>query len=278
MVKNRKLLVALAIIFVLTIPRVFLVAVRTVDWKYFEYEPPDELKNWRAESCYVCDLCLKELENPILRRESRRKGMNVWYFEWALEDGKCPFHKDQELRKTTNLPINPITREVLPADTEILEKIYIGGGSESKDRHFIDLSIVTSGKDKRSIHRAERCLTMQGWRVKGSRTITISTPDAKTKALKVTRLVLELHRRSENGKMTTSYMVAFYWFLGKERITENHFKRIGYMAWDRMALGKNYRWSYVLMTSRVRKSVTETTRAMMEFVSELWPAIERRSE
>lgn len=271
---------ALGIIFVLTIPRTFLVAVRMVDWKYFEKEPPDELKDWKAVTCYVCDKCLKELENPSTRREKSRKGMKVWYSERSLEDGKCPFHKDQELRKTTNPPISPITKENLPADTEIAEKIYFGGGSEGKGPYFIKMSIVTSGKDKRSIHRAERCLTMAGWRVKRSRTVTVNTPDAKTKVLKVKRLVLDRPEKSENGKMTLSYMVAFYWFLGKQRITEDHFKRIGYMAWDRMVLGKNYRWSYVLLVAETKeaKSVPEVAKAMMGFVSELWPAIERKSE
>ena len=60
---------------------------------------------------------------------------------------------------------------ILPQDTTFARKTYGDIGAPREKR--ILCSIVLSGAERRSIHRPERCLPSQGWRIDSSHTETI---------------------------------------------------------------------------------------------------------
>ena len=161
-------------------------------------------------------------------------------------------------------------RVILPRDTEFAKKQYDGFGSAE-----ITAEIVLTGAQRQSIHRPQVCLTGQGWAIQKEETIPITLTDGQVQ--KVRKLTLA---RMENGVQIVGYFI--YWFVGKDKTTDDHFERIFLTSWDRIVHRVNHRWAYVIVSTifPVKKNITDQERQnvlsdLVSFTRELIPQIQK---
>jgi hypothetical protein len=145
--------------------------------------------------------------------------------------------------------VSPAELYILPKDTTFARKTYGVPGSQRNDR--ILCSIILSGSEKRSIHRPERCLPAQGWRIDGSQTVTV--PLDSGLPLEVTALLLERPVTLEDGRPFTLRSYYLYWFVGKGITTPYQFERILMTNWDLLFHRVNQRWAYVIVSANISK-------------------------
>jgi Protein of unknown function (DUF3485) len=287
MAKNRRLVIITIVLLLAMVCRFSFVEVPTISGKYFDKPLPDQLENWHAMQAYVCPRCVEIITKNVFDERLDGDTETRLFFpveEIELNDGLCPFHGlDIMSTRTTSLPTHPVVIKALPEDTEFESRYYLDGdllvNPERKSvyfspgMHLINLSIVTSGKDKRSIHRAERCLQSQGNQMIARKRVWLDIPKSKMKKIDVT--VIRLQRMAKNGAIDRS--IAMYFYAGNKRVTADNLSRLSYMAWDRMIIGMNYRWSYMLMNSRVNAQETynDTEKAMLQFITEIFPLVEK---
>lgn len=109
-----------------------------------------------------------------------------------------------------------------------------------------DMSIVMSGIDlANSIHRPERCMPAQGHNIYNSATAVVSVPNGREvparRLLSVQNVPVD-----EFGKVVIPReTVTYYFFVGKEQITENHTKRTLIDIEDRLLKGEAQKWAYI---------------------------------
>ncbi len=161
-------------------------------------------------------------------------------------------------------------RVILPRDTEFAKKRYSGF-----DLPAITTEIVLSGAQRQSIHRPQVCLVGQGWAIQKEETIPITLADGKVQ--KVRKLTL---LRTQDGIQIAGYFI--YWFIGKDKTTDDHFERIFLTSWDRIVHRVNHRWAYVIVnvilppepkvTALERQQVLSD---LLSFTRELIPQIQR---
>ena len=131
-------------------------------------------------------------------------------------------------------PVSLAERNVLPADTIIVKRVYADGAGRT-----FAVSIVTSGSEQKSIHRPEQCLPAQGYTIDNRRTWTV--PETGGRSFKVTLLDLRA-AASEHAERASSFA---YWFVGPDRETPHHWERLLWMSYDRAWRGISTRWAYV---------------------------------
>ena len=139
---------------------------------------------------------------------------------------------------------------ILPKDTTFARKTYGPPGAEDPLR--ILCSIILSGAERRSIHRPERCLPAQGWRIDSSRTETV--PLASGRNLEVTSLLLEKIVPLTDGTTLTRRQYFLYWFVGKSVTTPYQTNRILMTYWDMLIHRVNQRWAYVIVAKDIGQS------------------------
>ena len=146
-----------------------------------------------------------------------------------------------EVSGRTNCPVcggpldawAPGEKALLPSDTRLVRRVYRMAG-----RPPVQVSIVFSGGDQKSIHRPQQCLRGQGLVIESSAVIDI--PLSQRPALPV--MVLSV-RPANHGMRDLG--VFGYWFIGGGRETPYHLKRLAWMSWDRLAHNRADRWAYV---------------------------------
>jgi hypothetical protein len=143
--------------------------------------------------------------------------------------------------------VTPAELYILPKDTTFARKTY--GLPDSPRNERILCSIILSGQEKRSIHRPERCLPSQGWRIDSSRTETV--PLASGRSLGVTALLLERPVTLVDGRPFTLRSYYLYWFVGKDITTPYAFERILLTNWDLLFHRVNQRWAYVIVSANI---------------------------
>ena len=159
--------------------------------------------------------------------------------------------------------------QILPADTQFAKKRYVGG--ESAD---VNCEIVLSGAAKSSIHRPQVCLVAQGWTIQQEQTVPIILEDGRSQNVRV----LTVSRREE-GKVYFGYYI--YWYVGKDRTTEDNFRRILLTSWDRVVRRVNHRWAYVTISGLVPGDGRDTESAkqvltdLVSFTREIIPLIQQ---
>ena len=203
-------------------------------------------------------------------------GFRIMYAIGEVKDYYCVHHHNNKLQNTVEIPVSPTVRKSLPEDTRFITRMYINREGNQK----VDMTIVTSGKDKRSIHRPERCLQNQGYFLDDRRAITIRAPDSRLKDIGVMKL--RMKRSSvdpDTNEKIVDKLIVFYWYASVEHVTESNLRRLMYTAWDRMVLGKNYHWSYILIYSPLRgddpKDEERVTKGLYNFMQEFFPKVER---
>ncbi len=169
-----------------------------------------------------------------------------------------------------DMAVDPLVRNTLPAGTEFLKKLYRKPDTGDASSPEVLVTVVTSGADKRSIHRPERCLQGQGWQVVSRDKWAVPASVGTRTNLRVTRLVIRGVRLEEKQKMEMKGVV-FYWFMGHGRLTGSNLKRLLWGWCDRVFRGLNYRWSYALLICPVHRSISESSQHMARFTSQLLP-------
>ena len=161
-------------------------------------------------------------------------------------------------------------RVILPRDTEFAKKRYSGFGLPE-----ITTEIVLSGAQRQSIHRPQVCLVGQGWTIQKEETIPITLGDGRVQKVRKLTLV-----RTQDGVQIVGYFI--YWFIGKDKTTDDHLERIFLTSWDRIVHRVNHRWAYVIVDAILppEPKVTAGERQkvlsdLISFARELIPKIQR---
>jgi hypothetical protein len=161
-------------------------------------------------------------------------------------------------------------RVILPRDTEFAKKRYSGF-----DLPEITTEIVLSGAQRQSIHRPQVCLVGQGWTIQKEETTPITLADGRVQKVRKLTLV-----RTQDGVQIVGCFI--YWFIGKDKTTDDHFERIFLTSWDRIVHRVNHRWAYVIVDAILppEPKVTAGERQkvlsdLLSFTGELIPRIQR---
>jgi hypothetical protein len=140
----------------------------------------------------------------------------------------------------------------LSPDTEFSKAICLRPrpGEVSPDGRLIpdrvDLSIVLSGYDlNNSIHRPERCMPAQGHVITASENITLKLANNRQFAAKRLHSVQTLKVVGGGGKSMQFNCVTYYFFVGHDRVTNDHLERTLLDMKDRLVRGMDQRWAYV---------------------------------
>jgi hypothetical protein len=151
--------------------------------------------------------------------------------------------------------ISQAEHEILPPDTTFARKSYAPFNIDFSDNiNRIMCSIVLSGREKRSIHRPERCLPGQGWTVIGSNIIDV--PLDSGHPLKVTALLLSRPLPMQDGTTRTLQSYYLYWYVGRTVSTPYSFVRVMLTNWDLVVHRFNQRWAYIIVTKPITGSIS----------------------
>lgn len=157
--------------------------------------------------------------------------MSGWQFEKiaASEAELGTLDKETEFAKAICLSARPGERNL--------------DGLAVPDR--LDLSVVLSGSDlNNSIHRPERCMPAQGHNILSSTSVPVTLPNGRTFQTKRLNSVQSLP--GKDGKTPLEFKcVSYYFFVGHDRITNDHFERTLIDMKDRLLRGMDQRWAYV---------------------------------
>ena len=161
-----------------------------------------------------------------------------------------------------DVDVSPEEEIFLPEDTLFVKRFFSKPGTGE-----VYLVVVFSGKDRRSIHRPEVCYPSQGWSINNKTTCYIDV-DHPIKTLKTTSLDITF-RKSKKGRTD----LVFYWFMGNNRITGTHLKRVILTGLDRCMYGRNYRWAFLRLSVPVTKTKEQALFTAKEFIKDLLPYI-----
>ena len=156
---------------------------------------------------------------------------------------------------------------LLPADTEILKKLY-----KSPSGRSVFVSIVLSGKERASIHRPQVCLVGQGNEIVNTFVLPVTMDNRRP--LDITVLEMLRHGRNQAGDASASPTYYAYWFVGKGRETPSHIQRMVWMATDRILRNVSHRWAYIAIGG-VRSSADDQAYQdeIRGFLKDLYPEI-----
>jgi hypothetical protein len=149
-------------------------------------------------------------------------------------------------------PISEAEKETLSKDTEFSKALcfkprvgqYHQNGERVHDR--ADLSVVLSGADiNNSIHRPERCMPAQGHNILSSEDRSIKLDNGRSIQVKRLRSVQTLPTNEERTEFLEIDCLTYYFFVGHDRITNDHLGRTFVDMKDRLLKGMDQRWAYV---------------------------------
>jgi hypothetical protein len=168
-------------------------------------------------------------------------------------------------------PISEGERVLLPSDTEIVKRLY------TNDRHEqVNMQIVLSGVEHRSIHRPEICLKGQGWTISGGE--IVKAPLKSGRNLSVMVLDISRPMRGPNGATLQLPALYAYFFVSKDAETPRHWDRLATTNLDLLFRNKSHRWAYVIAMAPVLKGFVpggkdraETLELIKQFLRETAP-------
>jgi hypothetical protein len=174
-----------------------------------------------AESAIRMDL-------PLTLGEWRGKKVAVSQHELDILDPHTKFAKADYFR----------SRSVLP----------LPGGYRDFDR--INVSVVLSGYDiNNSIHRPERCLPAQGHTIYSSTDLVIDLPNGRKLPMRCLRTKQRIRLREDSDEIVVVDSLLFYFFVGHDRVTNDHYARTFIDMRDRIFKGQDQRWAYVTLAT-----------------------------
>ena len=180
---------------------------------------PDRVAGWTGEDIFFC---------------SSRTCGHRWLASRLAGATACP---------DCGSPLSQMNwaeREMLPADTELVRKLYLP--SDPRTAPPLNAAIVLSGDDRSSIHRPEVCQTAAGNSIVKRETIRVPLENGTFLDVMVMDMVLPPNPAASRPAYPTFYA---YWFVGRDRTTASHWQRMWWMAYDRIFRGVSHRWAYV---------------------------------
>jgi len=145
-------------------------------------------------------------------------------------------------------------RELLPADTIIVKRIYRTPGRSVENRDLAHVSLVIAGNDSRSIHRPEVCLDGQGWTITDSRVREVSLLSGEI--LRVRDLAIEREVLLGDGTKLPLRAHYVYWFVGADVSTPSNLERQLISLRDSVLHNVNHRWAYPSVMARVTQGLS----------------------
>lgn len=140
---------------------------------------------------------------------------------------------DEETRKAL---------ESLPPDTSMVQAVY----KELPDGPEIQTFVVMMGTDRTSIHKPQFCLTGAGWSIDEKRSERVAVRLDRPQPVELPVMKLIANRKVEvNGQAVDYSGVFVYWFVADNAVTEDHGKRVWWMAKHLLATGELQRWAYI---------------------------------
>lgn len=155
------------------------------------------------------------------------------------------------------IPESQLERDILAKDTVFAKVDYRrpragarsrGDGGDDFDR--VSVSVVLSGYDiNNSIHRPERCLPAQGHAIYSKSHRAIDLPDGRS--VPVCQLDTKQHVRLRDGSDQAIAVDSLvnYFFVGHDRLTNDHYERTFIDMKDRLLHGRDQRWAYVTVAT-----------------------------
>ena len=166
------------------------------------------------------------------------------------------------------IPVSEAEKQILPPDTEFAGKAY--GDYRIPENDWPDrivCKIVLSGREKRSIHRPERCLVGQGWSQVDSRIIDVPLQSGHT--LKVTSLLVTRPITLNDGTTRQLKFCYLYWYVGRTVTTPYSWERVLLTNWDLIVHRSNQRWAYLICAGYATDNLTPGGRTQEQTVDEL---------
>ena len=174
------------------------------------------------------------------------------------EDGKIAGTNSVELPamslgyQSQPLPVTKIELTTLPPDTIFGRRQY-----KSPDGFETTVSVVLMGTDRTSIHKAQICLSAQGWSIERTDLLRISVAQPQPYELPVTRLIIVKKIKQADGREMNVHAIYVYWFVSENAITAEHGVRMWDLAWDLFRTGVLQRWAYVTCLSTCEPGTEE---------------------
>ena len=124
-----------------------------------------------------------------------------------------------------------------------------------------------------AVRRPQICLVAQGWTIQQEQTVPITLEDGRSHYVRV----LTVSRRERKSLCR----ILDLWYVGKDRTTEDNFRRILLTSWDRVVPRVNHRWAYVTISGFIpgdgadSKSAKQLQADLVIFTREIIPLIQR---
>lgn len=152
----------------------------------------------------------------------------------------------------------------LPDSTDIVKKRYRQPGKSP-----ITASIVLSGSDRSSLHRPIVCIRSQAFTVENDTHIDVPIDGREPLQVRI----YDLASQMQDGKTGHSYFA--FWYVGKDRETTSHFKRMFWMGVERLIENEANRWAYVSVTGSRAATGDAHHAEIKEFIGDFYPAIRK---
>lgn len=167
--------------------------------------------------------------------------------------------------------LSPGEKREYPDDTIVVKKEYVSAVGET-----IIVSVVTSGKEQKSIHRPQQCLPAHGHVIESAKVINVKLKDGQS----IDVMLLDTTRNWQElgGRNKRAHAGFAYWFVSAGRETPYHLQRLLWLSSDRVFKNKASRWSYVSVMSEREEGSGRHERMIADFIAELYPLIVRKTE
>jgi EpsI family protein len=158
------------------------------------------------------------------------------------------------------VPVSQQELDILAKDTEFAKADYyrsrsvlpLPGGYRDFDR--INVSVVLSGYDiNNSIHRPERCLPAQGHTIYSSASRVIDLPNGRKLPVRCLKTKQRIRLNPDSDEIAVVDSLLYYFFVGHDRVTNDHYKRTFIDMRDRLFKGRDQRWAYVTLATTTGK-------------------------
>ncbi len=140
----------------------------------------------------------------------------------------------------------------------------------------VEAFMVISGADMNaSIHRPERCFPAQGLTIQKTEAMSLDLGGNRRLPVKM----LDAQGRVKEGEYAgkTYRQRAYYWFVGHDSLTNDHWERTFKDISDRLRTGTNQRWAYVMLSMNYSREADGEVvgREIEGLIKELYPHLHK---
>ncbi len=119
--------------------------------------------------------------------------------------------------------VSPTPAELigLPEDTQFVKRSYFPSwGNSFYDK--INMGIVLSGQDRRSLHPPNECLIAQGWKIISEETRVIELSLEQKLPIRILSLSKVMAKSKDSGELTTLNAYYIYWWTGNNKVSADY--------------------------------------------------------